>query len=161
MLRRVSRRQLLAALGAIPVAAFLGRWFWRALRRRPATLDPESATAISRVCDRFIPGIDGRPGAVALGIDKKILREWGRLPELQMQLRELGDRLRRDRFLSMRTEEQDAYLQEQLLEGEGSSPFDQLLDRCVRDFYTHPQSWISLAYTKPQPEGYPDYARCG
>jgi len=160
MLRRISRRQLLAALGALPVAGFLGRRLWYVLRGQRAALDPQAAAAISRVCDRFIPSVDGRPGAVALQLDRKILRDWGRSTNAEPSLVVLGDRLRRDRFLTMQPGQQDAYLQARLREGVGAGPFQRLLDRCVEEFYTHPQSWVSLRYTKPQPEGHPDYARC-
>jgi hypothetical protein len=161
MLKRFSRRQLLAALGVLPVAGFLGYWIRHARGRREAALDPEDAEAISRACDRFIPSVDGRPGAIGLGIDKTILRDWGRVPASEKVLAELGDRLGRDRFLSLEPDEQDAYLRKRLHRWKGSGPFRWLLQRCVEGFYTHPQSWISLGYTKPQPKGYPDYARCG
>jgi hypothetical protein len=161
MLRRLSRRQLLAALGALPIAGLLGGSIWNVLRRKQAVLEPQAAEAISRVCDRFIPSIDGRPGAIALRIDKKILHNWERSADPERSLAELGNRLLRDRFIVMEPDEQDAYLQQRLLDRKGSPLFHRLLDRCVEEFYTHPQSWISLHYTKPQPEGYPDYARCG
>jgi hypothetical protein len=161
MLRRLSRRQLLAAMGALPVAGFVVRWLWRARTPQPAALNPQAAEAISRVCDRFIPSVDGRPGAVALQIDKKILRQSDRSQSPDESLAELGKRLQRDQFLSMTSDEQDAYLEERLFDREAWRPFHHLLDRCVEEFYTNPQSWVSLRYTKPQPEGHPDYARCG
>jgi hypothetical protein len=161
MLRRLSRRQLLTALGALPIAGFLSGSIWNVLRRKHAVLDPRAAEAIARVCDRFIPSIDGRPGAIALRIDKKILRDWERSADPEKSLLQLGNRLLRDRFIAMELDAQDAYLQERLLDRQGARLFQRLLDRCVEEFYTHPQSWVSLRYTKPQPEGYPDYARCG
>jgi len=161
MLKRLSRRQLLAALGALPAVAFLGHWLRRIRTPKQAALDPEVVELISRVCDRFVPSVGGRPGVVTLAIDKKIMRDWRRVPKLEKQLLELGNLLREDQFLSMNTEQQDTYLRKRLRERKAGRPFRHLLDRCVRDFYTHPQSWVSLRYTKPQPEGYSDYARCG
>ena len=88
MLRRPSRRQLLAALGALPIAGFLSGVIWNVLRRKHAVFEPRAAEAIARVCDRFIPSIDGRPGAIALRIDKKILRDWERSAYLEKSLAE-------------------------------------------------------------------------
>jgi len=141
-------------LGA--AAAPLGRRYFRSLEERAEVL-------VRVLCERFIPGHDDVPGAVALGLDREIVamfrakrRDHFRLLLSSWELSAAG-------FFTMTALEQRAFLREELASalrghaGGRARTVDEVYVECTRRYLVDPGAWAAIGYRTPQPHGYPDY----
>lgn len=149
---------LLVGLGG----AGLGSYVFRRLTE-------QSELVVRTLCDRFIPGHDDVPGAVALGIDREILGLLRATRRGLLGLLALTRSLDGRGFFELGPSEQRTIIQAQLeaAVSDTSDPpsreaktVDTIYNECVRRYLTHPDIWTVLAYRTPQPHGYPDYTRC-
>jgi hypothetical protein len=155
---RVTRRAFV--FGAILLGvggAALGRRYYRSLEERAELL-------VRVLCDRFIPGHDDVPGAVALGLDREIVEAFRAKRRSRLRLLLLTWDLSADGFLAMTDAEQLAFLRGEL-DAAGkrgasgkSATIDEVYAECTRRYLVHPSAWVAIDYRTPQPHGYPDYA---
>jgi len=140
----------------------LGRYYFRGLVER-------SELVVRTLCDRFVPGHDDVPGAVALGIDREILELLRATRWSLLGLLALTRALDGHGFFDLGEGEQRAIVRARLEAAapEASAPVsrdaktvDTIYNECVRRYLTHPDVWTVLAYRTPQPHGYPDYTEC-
>jgi len=145
-------------LGTIALAAGGALWS-RTLVAREYTAE----NVMAALCDRMLPASGEHPGALAAGIDRIVLADVAPLRDGAV-LAQLVEDARNAGFLELTAEEQDALLSRVLHEsgGDGATAvLRHVLDRAVRHYFASPASWPALGYRKPQPLGYPDFARCG
>jgi hypothetical protein len=155
-----SRRYLLAALAGMPLAA-LARRGLAALRPRP---NAHSARTVSAIVDQLIPAGD-LPGAVALGIDQRILADTQLSQSLAAGVAWLDAYARRARaadFLRLDEAGQMAALTAGWAAQD--SAVEQLLStlwyRCATLYYSEAVVQQSYAYAgPPQPVGFADFQR--
>jgi Gluconate 2-dehydrogenase subunit 3 len=172
-MKRVSRRTLLATLVGLPCLAGLPGLIGRArAARRPLRFDQHVEQTISAVIDCMLPGDDGLPGAVALGIDRRVpaMAEVSprlTLRELQRSLAEGAAWLDRAAveegapdFLGLDRAKQEAVLlQAMTADADGAFVIVRMLrDRAFALYYTHQTVMAAFPYTgPPQPVGFPDF----
>ena len=171
-MRPVHRRTLLKTFAAFPLVVgpvTLARRAVGALQRPP--FDLHAQRTVSVVIDRMLPG-EGLPGAVALGIDRRIAA-MARIPPGQ-PLSELHRRLAigvawldkkaraagAPEFLRLEPTQQEAILRAGLRSknDDAAAIVWTLRDRSFALYYTHPTIMAAFAYAgPPQPRGFPDF----
>ena len=157
---KITRRRFL--FGSVVVAVGGGGIFVRYLR----WLDGRSELLVRTLCHHFIPGHDDVPGAVALGVDRKIFDELRQVKRDRLRLLVLVRALERVDFLESSTVRQKAVIQGQLvLAAQDGAPLHaEMLERiyrtCAHLYFTDQQAWPAIRYRTPQPYGYPDYTQC-
>ncbi len=171
-MKLLSRRLLLTTFVKLALVSGIAVSGFRAFaaRRRPR-FDAHAERTISAVIDRMLPA-DELPGAVALGIDRRIAamaeippRE--ELSELHMifamGVAWLDVRARAEgasEFLKLNAAGQEAVLQAATTSNaEGAAAIVRTLrDRAFALYYTDPVIVAAFAYAgPPQPEGFPDF----
>jgi hypothetical protein len=150
-LLRSTRRVFVAFLGAL----FLRPSLALAQNRDTGLRAPE---VLRTLCDHFIPAFEKSPGALALGIDGKLLELFERAPQGRLAMQQLANGLGGSAFLAMPRELQKVRLRGALTSGPMSQQLNLILSFCTQSYYSNPGSWGSLGYRTPQPNGYPDYA---
>jgi hypothetical protein len=154
---RPSRRGFLTGLAGFALLLLAPRRLW-------AEVDPVAAADTMRLlCDRMVPKFGDHPGAVALGVDAEVLA-WFRAQALrrvvfESVVEELADR----KFGELPGAAQDAMLAA-YIDSENHARTAEAL-RVVRNaavvlYFSKRESWKSIGYRTPQPDGYLDYARC-
>lgn len=171
-MKPLSRRTLLATFFGLPFFAGAAVLSWHAVAaRRKFRFDKHAEQTISAVINRMLPG-DPLPGAVALGIDRRVpamaqLPPRQRLSELHLSFAEgvawLDGWARAagaPDFLGLKEAQQEAVL----LTAATSSDNDvasfvwTLRDRAFALYYTDPAIMAAFAYAgPPQPVGFPDF----
>lgn len=161
----LSRRFLLTFLVRLPLVAGLLVASSRLLfARRQPRFDPDVERAIAAVVDHMLPG-DGLPGALALGIDRRIAASTDSelLRSLAQGAAWLDGRARAagaSRFIALDAAGREAVLQAALSsDAEGADAIVRTLrNRALTLYYTEPAIMSAFAYTAPpQPEGFPDF----
>jgi len=160
----------------------LERWRWRIeIRRREflgaaalfffapgralaAEADRAESDAVVRaLCDRIVPKHGAHPGALALGVDRRVLEWFERQPRRSRALAAAGDELRELSFERLSAGGRDAILA-RYLDPANDAPAARVLvvlrNAAVVYYFSSEASWKAIGYTQPQPNGYPDYARC-
>jgi hypothetical protein len=148
---RSTRRVFVAFLGALflrPSLAF-------AQGRDSGLRAPE---VLRTLCDHFIPAFGKSPGALALGVDGKLLELFERAPQGRLAMQQLAAGLGGAAFLAMPRNLQKTRLRGALASGPMSRQLNLMLSFCTQSYYSDPRAWVSLGYRTPQPSGYPDYA---
>ncbi len=158
--RGALRRRLalgIAGLSAVPA----GLLWWR---QRPS---PTVESMFTLVAERLLPATADNPGAVAMGLVPRTLagldrdgddQAWG--PELLQALEELAAA----KFHTMDDAGRDAWLEPVIggrVAGTAAVVIQRFFARLVQAYYSREESWAAIAYRKPQPGGYPEYAACG
>jgi hypothetical protein len=168
-----SRRTVVTMLVGLPCLAGLTGLIGRALAaRRSPRFDRHAERTISIVIDRMLPGGDGLPGAVALGIDRRIaaMAEISpRLSLLELQ-RSLADgvawldraavRAGARNFLGLGRAKQEAVLLRTAAAADDDAAViaRMLRDRAFALYYTDRTVMAAFAYAgPPQPVGFPDF----
>lgn len=133
----------------------------------PAQLDVRERRTFEAVIDVLIPS-DETPGALQLGVAKKILHKASQDTQYRRLIREgcaWLDSKARSRggagYLSLHEGNREKVMEELAGSPAGSLPgifFGQLRSDAFFHYYAHPASWKGLGYKgPPQPDGYPDY----
>jgi Gluconate 2-dehydrogenase subunit 3 len=167
----LSRRTLLTTFFGLPFFAGAAVPTRHAAAARPPRFDKHAERTISAIINRMLPG-DGLPGAVALGIDRRIpamaeVRPRQQLAELRRVFAEgvawLDARARasgaRD-FLDLNEARQEAVLLGAVTSNVEDAAFfvGTLRDRAFALYYTDPLIVAAFAYAgPPQPAGFPDF----
>jgi len=171
-MKRLSRRTLLTTLFGLPLLAGPAvPTRHAAAARRPPRFDEHAERTISSVINRMLPG-DELPGAVALGIDRRIpamaevpprqpLFELRRgfaegVAWLDTQARAAGAA----DFLRLDEARQEAVLVTAVTSDVEDAAFfvGTLRDRAFALYYTDPSIVAAFAYAgPPQPAGFPDF----
>ena len=149
-------------LGAILVGvgvAPLGRRYLRALEDR-------AESTVRALCDHFVPGHDGVPGAVALGIDRRVVAKCRETRRGRLGLLLLAHDLDGHSFFAMADNDRKVFLSSRLALGaQIGAPRDvatmyKIYHQCMYEYLTNPDTWAAFHYRTPQPHGYPDYTEC-
>jgi len=161
----VSRRFLLTTLVRLPLIASVVVSSGRTFAARPQRgVDSHVELTIAAVIDRMLP-TDELPGAVALGIDRRIAA----MPDMEMKrtlakgVAWLDNRARRQGasdFLNLDDARQEEVLQAALTSNaEGASAIVWTLRRLAFTlYYGDPAISAVFAYSgPPQPSGFPDF----
>ncbi len=142
--------------GAALAAGGIGSW-------GPSRADGYTLeSVVTELCDRMVPALGEHPGAVALGVHRSLIDDLERRWRPADQ-RTLVDIMRRARFLELPVADRDAALLRMLDDPEQPAltrVLASILHVTVRLYLGDAGSWAALGYRKPQPLGYPDYARC-
>ena len=154
---RSTRRAFVAFVGSLFLTPLTPSF---AFAQKPNT-SLRAPEVLRTLCDHFIPPVGVSPGALALGVDGKLLELFEQGPQGKLALQQLATGLGGSAFLAMPRELQQMRLRGALASGPMSQQLNGILDFCTRSYYSNPGSWPSLGYRTPQPSGYPDYAsRC-
>ncbi len=159
---KLSRRGLIA-LGAagLAAAALPLAWLMPRLRERRT---PDART-VAALVDRMVPA-DEHPGALALGVDRALLKRAGWHTTFRAYLNRFCDLLDaaaeelRDRpFADLPDAERDAVLQRiWASREEHADTVFTVRGQIMRAYYSLPATWAALGYRgPPQPLGYHDY----
>jgi len=157
---RIKRRAFL--VGSILVAAATAPFGRRYLRG----LEDRAERVVRTLCDHFLPGHDGVPGAVARGVDREIVTAFRETRRGRLRLLLFVEDLTRDDFLEVSAGEQRAIIGEQLARASQGDPprraemIEAMYRDCVTRYYTNSGAWSAIRYRTPQPHGYPDYTEC-
>lgn len=118
----------------------------------------EQRAAIFRaLCDQLIPSSGSNMGMVALGLDKKLAFILQRSTAGSEAYRKVTEGFGTP-FLALSHEQQQGQIEAALAGGPLAESLTTVLRYSAHIYYSHPQSWKSFNYKKPQPGGYPDYA---
>jgi len=123
-----------------------------------AGLDARCDLVVRSICDRIIPGHDGVPGALALGIDREVRDVFRERRRNTLELLALVASLERGDFLALTSAEQSAVIRARLAAADET--VSAIYFECTRRYLTRTDAWHALGYRTPQPHGYPDYAKC-
>lgn len=170
-----SRRQVVETLVRLPLLAGLATSGLATLgvvvpggrplaARRPSRFDMHAESTIAAVLDRMLPG-DELPGAVALGIDRRILamENIALKQSLSDGVAWLDGRARRKKaadFLALDDAGRDAVLEAALASRAAAAGAisGSLRNLALTLYYTHPTVMAAFAYSgPPQPAGFPDF----
>jgi hypothetical protein len=153
------RKFLLGALAVTTGGVALAR-YW------VGTLADDGAAALRVICDRFIPGHDDVPGAVALGIDREIHQKMRATRSGMVDLWILTQALDDLGFAELPAAEQQRSLTAAIRLAASETPpssarvVGEIYRECARRYLTRPEAWAALHCRAPQPHGYPDYTQC-
>ncbi|MGE5300269.1 MAG: gluconate 2-dehydrogenase subunit 3 family protein [Acidobacteriota bacterium] len=134
----------------------------------PSQIDPAKRRTLEALLDTLIPS-DTTPGAVQLGVSRKILGKAFEDSEYRRLVRKGCDWLDRmagdhkvNSFSSLGGREREELVGQAEEAPAGSLPrifFERMRAEAFFHYYAHPASWKKIGYTgPPQPDGYPDYA---
>ncbi len=113
------------------------------------------------VCNHFIPASDTGPGAKDVELGHQLMSIYVQTSYGRTLFKNIVTGLG-EQFLALSHDEQIKRLEEQLEGGKLSEQLSSLLTHCAHAYYSNPQSWPSIGYRTPQPQGYADYAsHCG
>ncbi len=151
---RLTRRVVLSTLGFLILHPRL------ALADDEVSGIDDAPQILTILADLFLPRHGDNPGALALGIDKKLLDSFYEARRRKLVLRALIIGLGGKNFLSMDREKRERWVREKLEDGPIRLHLELVLDASVSEYYADPRSWGPIGYQTPQPRGYPDYADC-
>jgi len=157
---KISRRAFLFGIVLFGVSSVPLAYRWIRV------LEADAEKLLRVLCDLFVPGHDDVPGAVALGIDRKVADAFHETRRGRLRLLLLGQDLADAGFVQLSPDEQRAFLRRELaLAASGAvsrraATIDEAYDECMRCYLTNEAAWGAIRYRTPQPHGYPDYAEC-
>ena len=133
----------------------------------PAQLDAGERRTFESFLETLIPS-DETPGALQLGVGKKILEKASQDVKYRRLMRDgcaWLNRRARERagavFLSLDESRREDIVGESAGSPAGSVPrifFERMRSDAFFQYYAHPAAWKGLGYKgPPQPDGYPDY----
>lgn len=160
---RFTRRSFLGLAG-ISLLAALGTWW----SRKPAPHSSLDANLLAWV-DTLVPAEPNFPGALALGVAKRIAAAIARDPQYtkltQEALRWIDTRAQASgsaSFAELPDSRRQDIVAAAVTSPIGSVPrtfFQATLDDALLHTYADPRAWIGLGYAgPPQPVGFPDHA---
>lgn len=164
--KHFSRRFFLTTLVRISVLAGSVVSSHRTLAEgRQSRLDSHAELTLAAVIDRMVPGDDELPGALALGIDRRIIA----INDLEIRrsvtkgmawLDSQAQRQGASAFLELGQAQQEMILQAALKsDSDGATAITRTLRRLAFTFYyTDPAIMAAFAYSgPPQPNGFSDF----
>lgn len=159
-MRKISRRAFVVGTVLVGVGvSVLGRRFLR-------TLEARADATVQALCDEFVPGHEGAPGAVALGIDRVVAEKCRGTRRGRLALLLLTYELQSRGVFAMNPTDRAAFLRNQIALGADRNPsrdaatLHTIYRECTRRYLTNPDSWEAIRYRTPQPHGYLDYTEC-
>lgn len=163
----VSRRSILKALGLGGLMALAGGIAWK-FRHKLAPFSEREEKILSRYVDLFIPA-DESPGALDLKLDASIINKARSNAEYALLMRQGCAWLEQEAhsvfqgaFLRLLEEQQIILIERLSTQNRGSTGFRffrTLREDLFGEFYSRPESWLSLGFNgPPQPLGFTDQA---
>jgi len=126
--------------------------------------DREANDAVVRaVCNRLVPKYRDHPGAAALGIEPRVI-DWFRRSDRRSRALDFAiAELRQAKFTQQDAGAQDAILA-RYMDPDNDSRAAKILvvlrNATVVFYFSSAESWAPIRYRTPQPNGFPDYAKC-
>jgi len=166
----IKRRTFLkiSLLGFMSVSTGLlykSRWNWLPVW----PLSEKDRAFVSRVVDLLVPADDVSPGALELGVHETILTRAKDNKTLRNTIKngrkwfdEQSESLNADNFLGLDEAKQITLIEKaeaSTIQSTGNKFFSRMRVEVFKEYYSSPESWISLCYQgPPQPNGFLDYA---
>ena len=161
----VTRRSILKALGLGGLMTLAGGIAWK-FRHKLIPFSEREEKILSRYIDLFIPA-DGSPGALDLKLDASIINKARSNAEYAWLIRQgctwlehEAQSVFRGAFLRLPEDQQIILIERLSTQNRGNTNFRffrTLREDLFGEFYSRPESWISLGFNgPPQPLGYMD-----